>query len=173
MAATVAATKAYDLSGNVLKEDLQDMIYDISPMETVFLNTAARLSCASTTHEWLTDALTAPAKNAAVEGDAHAPVARTLPSRLKNYTLIARKDIEVTGTANAVDNAGMAKLMAYHTARAGKEIKRDMETIITSLQVASAGSTSAARTTASLLSFIKTNTNMRRAQVMHHSSGTV
>jgi len=148
MAATVAASKAYDLVGGALKEDLQDMIYDISPMETVFLNGIARLSCASTTHEWLTDALAAPTKNAAIEGDAHAPTARALPSRLKNYTQIARKDIEVTGTANAVDNAGMAKLMAYHTARAGKEIKRDMEKDLLSDEPASAGTSVSGRVSA-------------------------
>ena len=148
MPATVAASKAYDLVGGALKEDLQDMIYDISPMETVFLNGIARLSCSSTTHEWLTDALAAPAKNAAVEGDAHAPTARALPSRLKNYTQIARKDIEVTGTANAVDNAGMAKLMAYHTARAGKEIKRDMEKDLLSDEPASAGTSLSGRVSA-------------------------
>lgn len=156
MAATVGATKAYDTSGGILKEDLQDMIYDISPMDTVFLNRAARLKASSTTHEWLTDALTAAAKNAAIEGDAHSPTARTLPSRLKNYTQIARKDVEVTGTANATDNAGMAKLMAYHTARAGKEIKRDMEKDLLSDEPASAGTSVSGRVSAGAEAWIYT-----------------
>ena len=163
MAATVGATKAYDTSGGILKEDLEDMIYDISPMETVFLNGISRLKASSTTHEWLTDALTAAAKNAAVEGDAHSPTARALPARLKNYTQIARKDIEVTGTANATDNAGMAKLMAYHTARAGKEIKRDMEKDLLSDEPASAGTSVSGRVSAGAEAWIYTpnhiNTN--------------
>ena len=37
MAATVGASKAYDLAGGPLREDLRDIIYDISPMDTVFL----------------------------------------------------------------------------------------------------------------------------------------
>jgi hypothetical protein len=163
MAATVGASKAYDLSGGALREDLEDMIYDISPMDTVFLNGIARLKAASTTHEWLTDALAAAAKNAAIEGDGHSPTARALPARLKNYTQIARKDIEVTGTANAVDNAGMAKLMAYHTARAGKEIKRDMEKDLLSDEPASAGTSVSGRVSAGAEAWIYTpnhiNTN--------------
>ena len=130
MSATVAASKSYNLLGAQLgptKEDLEDMIYDISPMDTVFLSNIERGRATSTVHEWLTDSLAAATFNAAVEGDAFGATARTPPQRLKNYCQISRKDIEVTGTANAVDNAGMAKLMAYFTARAGKEIKRDME----------------------------------------------
>ena len=111
MTATVAATKAYDISGNVLKEDLRDIIYDISPMDTIFMTRAGRGTAKSTTHEWLTDTLAAVnAKNAAIEGDAFGAVARTLPSRLKNYTQIARKDFEVTGTAQKTSNAGMREL---------------------------------------------------------------
>ena len=117
-------------------------------MDTIFMTRAGRGTAKSTTHEWLTDALVAAAKNAAVEGDAHSPAARTLPSRLKNYTQISRKDIEVTGTAQAVDNAGMSKLLAYHAGRAGKEIKRDIETGALSDEPASAGTSVSGRVSA-------------------------
>lgn len=148
MAATLGSAKSYDVSGNVLREDLRDIIYDISPVETPFLNGAGRGTAKSTTHEWLTDALTAAAKNAAVEGDAFSATARTLPSRLKNYTQIAKKEFEVTGTTEATDKAGMRSLMAYHTARAAKEIKRDMEKDLLSDEPASAGASTAARVSA-------------------------
>ena len=148
MAATLGSAKSYDLSGNVLREDLRDIIYDISPMETTFLTRAGRGTAQSTTHEWLVDSLTAAAKNAAVEGDAFSATARTLPSRLKNYTQIAKKEFEVTGTAQKVNNAGMKTLMAYHTARAAKEIKRDMEKDLLSDEPASAGASTAARVSA-------------------------
>lgn len=139
MAAPVPATKAYDLAGGALREDLQDVIYDISPMDTIFLSRAGRGRAKSTTHEWLVDSLTAAAANAAIEGDDHSGTARGLPSRLKNYTQISRKDIVVTGTARAVDNAGMREILAYHVARAGKEIKRDMEYSMLNNSPASAG----------------------------------
>ena len=153
-APTVAASKSYDLSGGVLREDLQDIIYDISPMDTWFLSNAGRGKAKSTTHEWLTDTLTAAAKNARVEGDGFSAVARTLPSRLKNYTQIAKKEFEVTGTTQAVDNAGMRELLAYHTARAGKELKRDMEKDLLSDEPASAGSSTAARVSAGMEAWI-------------------
>lgn len=148
MAATVNATKVYDLSGGPLREDLRDIIYDISPMDTVFMTKAGRGTCKSTTHEWQTDALTAAAKNANIEGDAFSAQARTLPSRLKNYTQIARKEFEVTGTAQKVDNAGFREMLAYHSARAGKEIKRDMEKDLLSDEPASAGASTSPRVSA-------------------------
>jgi hypothetical protein len=124
------------------------IIYDISPVETPFMNGIGRGTCRSTTHEWLSDALDNPTKNAAVEGDAFSATARTLPSRLKNYTQIAKKEFEVTGTTEAADLAGMKSLMAYHTARAGKALKRDMEQDLLSDEPASAGSSTAARVSA-------------------------
>ena len=156
MAAPVNASKAYDLAGGALKEDLQDMIYDISPMETIFLTRAARMKASSTTHEWLTDKLTAAAHNAAIEGDDFSAQARTLPTRLKNYTQISKKEYAVTGTAQAVDNAGMAKLKAYHAARAAKELKRDMEISMLGINAASAGTSVSARVSGSVSNWITT-----------------
>lgn len=161
MAATVNASKAYDLSGGALREDLGDIIYDISPMETIFMTRAGRGTAKSTTHEWLTDALAAPAANAQIEGDAFSANARTLPSRLKNYTQISTKAIEVTGTAEEVDNAGMRSLMAYHTARAGKEIKRDMETAMLGNNPASAGTSTSPRVSAGVPNWLYTNNHIK------------
>jgi hypothetical protein len=154
MTATVAANKSFDLSGGALREDLRDIIYDISPMDTIFLTRATRSSAASTTHEWLTDTLTAAASNAQIEGDAFAAAARTLPTRLKNYTQISRKDFEVTGTAEKINKAGMRGLMAYHTARAAKELKRDIETDLLSVNYATAGSSLSARVAAGVQTWI-------------------
>ena len=139
MAAPVPATKSYDLSGNALREDLQDIIYDISPMDTIFMMRAGRGTCGSTVHEWQTDALAAAAANAAIEGDDHSAVARALPSRLKNYTQISRKDIVVTGTSRKLNTAGFKEILGFHVARASKEIKRDMEFGMLSASRASAG----------------------------------
>ncbi len=154
MAATVLASKVYDLAGGALREDLGDVIYDISPQDTAFMNMAGRGTAKSTTHEWLTDSLTAAAHNAEIEGNAFSAQARTLPTRLKNYTQISRKEYEVTGTAQKVDNAGMRELMAYHRARAGKEIKRDVETSCLGHNAASAGTSTSARVSGSVSPWI-------------------
>jgi hypothetical protein len=145
MTAPTGATKSYDQSGNVLRENLRDIIYDISPMDTIFLTNSGRGTAKSTTHEWQTDALVAAAANKAIEGDDFSANTRTQPSRLKNYTQISRKDIQVTGTSRAIDAAGFADQMAYHTARASKEIKRDMEYEMLNNNPASAGTSPSPR----------------------------
>jgi Family of unknown function (DUF5309) len=169
MAAPVPATKSYDLSGGALREDLQDIIYDISPMDTKFISTAGRGTAQSTTHEWLVDALAAATNNAAIEGDDHSAVARSLPSRLKNYTQISREDIVVTGTSRALNNAGMREILAYHTARAGREIKRDMEYGVLNNNPATAGSSVSARVSASVPNWIYSGQHYKAT----NSSGTL
>jgi hypothetical protein len=155
MAATVLSSKAYDLAGGALREDLSDIIYDISPMDTVCFSRFSRGTAKSTTHEWLTDSLTAASStNAFIEGDAYSAQSRALPSRLKNYTQISRKEFAVTGTAQKVDNAGMRELMAYHTARAGKEIKRDIESAILGNNPASAGTSTSPRVSGGIANWI-------------------
>ena len=161
MAATVAATKVFDLSGGALKEDLEDIVYDISPMDTIFMTRASRSTVRSTTHEWLTDSLTSATKNAQIEGDAFTAVARVLPSRLKNYTQISKKDYEVTGTSRAVDTAGMKEILAYHTARAAKELKRDMEVSMLGAYQGTAGSSVLARTSSAVETWIHTNNHIK------------
>lgn len=150
MTAPVAATKSYDLSGNALRESLADVIYDISPMDTTFLSGAGRGTIDSTLHEWQTDALAAAALNAKLEGDDFSGVARTLPSRLKNYAQISRKDIVVSGTSKKLNLAGIREIMAYHVMRVGKELKRDIEHTLLNTQAATAGSSVSARASASV-----------------------
>ena len=161
MAIPAAASKAYDVSGGALREDLEDIVYDISPMDTWFLTNAKRSKCKSTTHEWLTDSMAAAAANSAIEGDTFSTQARNLPSRLKNYTNISKKEFEVTGTVRAVDNAGMSELFAYHTARAGKELKRDMETTLLANSPASAGSSVTARISGGVPNWLYTNNHIK------------
>lgn len=154
MAATVKAAKSYDLSGGALREDLQDMIYDISPQDTYCLTSFGRGTARSTTHEWLTDVLGAAGANVGVEGDAFSAQTRNLPSRLKNYTQISKKEFEVTGTAQKINTAGMRELMAYHTARAAKEIKRDIEYSLLNNNPASAGTSTSGRVSAGIANWV-------------------
>jgi hypothetical protein len=55
MAATVAASKSYDLSGGALREDLESIIWDISPNDTYMISNVSKVAVKSTVHEWLTD----------------------------------------------------------------------------------------------------------------------
>lgn len=143
------------------REDLSDVIYDISPTETPLMNTLARGKASAVFYEWQTDSLTAAnVNNAAVEG-ADASSATLSPTiRLGNYTQIVQKTIQVSGTLDTVNKAGRKSEKAYQLARASSELKRDIETILLSNQASSAGDSSTARKLGSVLSWLKTNTSV-------------
>lgn len=142
------------------REDLTDVIYDISPTETPLLNTLARTKATAVFHEWQTDTLAAATTgNAAVEGADATSATLSPTTRLGNYTQIVQKTIQVSNTLEAVNKAGRKSEKAYQLARASSELKRDIETILLSNQARSAGNSTTARRMASMLSWIKTNTD--------------
>ena len=142
------------------REDLIDVIYQISPTETPIMSTLARTRATAVFHEWQTDSLaSATTANAAVEG-ADATSATLSPTvRLGNYTQIVQKTIQVSGTLETVNKAGRRSEKAYQLSKASAELKRDMETIITANQGRDAGSSSTARKLGAILSWLKTNTS--------------
>ena len=144
------------------REDLSDVIYDISPQDTPIMSSIGKTKATAVYHEWQTDALAAATTaNAAVEG-ADATAATLSPTtRIGNYTQIVQKTVMISGTLEAVDKAGRKSEKAYQLAKASAEIKRDIEATITANQGRDAGDGSTARKMASLLSWIKTNTNKR------------
>lgn len=143
------------------REDLTDIIYDISPTETPFMSSIGKTKATAVYHEWQTDSLAAATTaNAAVEG-ADATSATLSPTvRLGNYTQIIQKTVQVSGTLDAVNKAGRKSEKAYQLAKASAEIKRDLETILMANQGRSAGTSTVARKLGSLLSWIKTNSDV-------------
>ena len=136
---------------NSIREDLADVIYNISPTETPFMSNASKGTATNTLHEWQTDSLASVAVNAQVEGDDYAGEARSATSRLTNYTQISSKSVTISGTDDAVDNAGMGTQIAYQLAKMGKEIKRDMENAMVGIEQAKvAGNASTARKSVSV-----------------------
>jgi len=148
----------YDAVG--AREDLSDIIYDISPQDTPIMSSIGKTKATAVYHEWQTDSLASVnTGNALVEG-ADADAATLSPTtRIGNYTQIVGKTVQVSGTLEAVDKAGRKSEKAYQLAKASAELKRDIEGIITANQGQSAGNSSTARKMGSLLSYIKTNTN--------------
>ena len=125
MAVPGNTVQTYDRVG--IREDLINVIYNISPTETPFMSNAGQGSAAQTTHEWQTDGLAAAGANAKIEGDDAANTATVATTRLSNFTQISNKVIGVTGTDQAVTNAGRGDELSYQLAKAGKELKRDIE----------------------------------------------
>jgi|SRR5215475_635124 len=159
MTLPVGTFTTYSAAGN--REDLSDEIYRIDPAETPFLTGIDKCKATAVLHEWQTQAL-APASslNAQLEGDDVSRDAATPTVRLGNICQISRKVPAVTGTQRSVNSAGRGDEMEYQEMLKGLELRRDMETIlIGSNQAKVTGNASTARKTASLLSWIKSNTS--------------
>ncbi len=143
------------------REDLSDVIYNISPTDTPIMSSVGKSKATAVYHEWQTDSLAAATtNNAAVEGDDATDATMSPTTRLGNYTQIVQKTIKISGTLDAVDKAGRKSEKAYQLAKASAEIKRDIETIISANQGRSAGNSSTARKMGALLSWITTNSSV-------------
>lgn len=141
-----------------LREDLSDVIYNISPTDTPFMSTIGKTKATAVYHEWQTDSLAAAAANAAVEGADASTATLSASVRVGNRTQISQKTIGITGTLEAVNKAGRKSEMAYQLAKASSEIKRDMEFTLLNNTVQSNGTAgSAARVLGGLQTWLATN----------------
>ena len=154
----------YDTTGN--REDLSDMIFDVSPSETPILSAIKKGKASNTNHEWQTDALAASASNAHIEGDdAQDADAISATSRLGNNTQILKKKCVVSGTQEkGMNHAGVKSEMAYQEAKQMKGIKLDAERAMldngSALGNAKvAGNATTAREMASLATYLTSNTS--------------
>jgi hypothetical protein len=146
----------YDHIGR--REDLGDIIYDVSPTETPYLSSIPKGKATSTKHEWLTRSLTAASgSNAVIEGDDATTDSANANVRVFNYAQISDKVARVSGTQEAVTNAGMPRTMAKEMADKMKELKRDVETSLLQNIAYNAGTDTLARVCAGLQTYIKTN----------------
>jgi hypothetical protein len=143
------------------REDLSDMIYRIDPTDTPFMTGVDKEKASAVLHEWQTQALASPdTANAQLEGDDAVTIAATPTVRLNNRTQISSKTARVSGTQQAVEHAGRDDEMAYQEMLKGLELKRDIESILVGTNQAKvAGAAATAPKTASILSWIKTNTS--------------
>ena len=144
-----------------IREDLSNVIYNISPEETPFISNVSRENVKNTYFEWQTDALdAASSSNAALEGDDISSFSAVTPTaRVGNYTQISRKDVIISGTLESVDKAGRRSELTYQLAKMGASLKRDMESSLLANQAAVAGNTTTARRTAGLPAWLTSNTD--------------
>lgn len=107
--------------------DLMDMIFNVAPTDTPFLTMCGKSTASQTLHEWQTDTLASPAENSALEGADTTVFSESYTTELSNKTQILKKAINVSGTAQAVKQAGVSKQYAYQMALRTKELKKDVE----------------------------------------------
>ncbi len=146
---------------NGLREDLADVIFNISPEDTPFISGCSRGVAKGVLHEWQTDSLAAATTaNAHLEGDDitdYGSISSTV--RVGNYSQISRKLVLISGTLEAVDKAGRKSELAYQIAKKGSELKRDMETIALANLGGNAGGPTTARQMATIGAWLKSNTS--------------
>ena len=147
----------YDAKG--IREDLSDLIADISPTQTPFQSNIGTREAENSYFEWQTDSLSAASATPVVEGqDLSSFTAVTPTVRLGNYAQINMRDFIISGTEQVVRKAGRQSEVGYQAAKAAKELKRDIETACLLNGVgANAGATATARVTAGFPGWLKTN----------------
>ena len=150
------AFETYNQAGN--REDLLDIIVNISPTETPMLSGFGKGKASGTLHEWMTDSLAAGSDGKVAEGAVFTAVALAARTRVGNYCQINRRSFEVSDTLDAVDKAGVkGGEYEYQLAKALKIMATDMEVDIVSGTSASGASAGTARNARGVLSFIATN----------------
>lgn len=146
------------LKGN--REDLIDKIFNTSPTETPITSSIGRTTATSTFHEWQRDALaTADADNAMIDGDDATLQAQTPTDRVGNYLQIFSKVLGTSRRANLIKKAGRGSEQAYLRAKAMLELKRDIEKMVVSNNLAVASTASVAGKSAGLGAQLYLNTS--------------
>jgi hypothetical protein len=149
----------YEAVGN--REDLSDEIFRIDPTDTPFFTMCEKVKASAVNHEWQTQALdNRDTGNAVLEGD-DATTDATVPTvRLGNICQISDKVARVSGTQQAVEHAGRGDELGYQKMLKGLALKLDIDAILCGTnQGKMVGDDSTARKTASVLSWLKTNTS--------------
>ena len=146
-------------------EDVQDVIYDISPVDNPVASMSRTMRATGKIHQWTEDVIASAAANRAVEGAAAGSDSSTAVVEKLNYCQIMTKVAEVTGTLEAGDKYGRDSEMAYQLEKRYKELANDEELAIVGApggtrQAGTAGTASVARQMKSLHSQLDASVTM-------------
>lgn len=135
---------AYDQVGK--KEDVSDVITNISPTKTPFQTSIGSESAHNIVYQWQEDSLMAVSSSPQVEG-ANAPTATWQATVMRNNTTqIFNAVAQTSGTTDAIETYGRDKEMAYQLALRSAELKRNLEwAFIGTRQTQTAGADGTAR----------------------------
>lgn len=117
------------------REDLLDIITNISPMDTLFLSGFEKVPANNITHEWLVDSLAdfgdPDVGNADVQATPEGSDATFDPltprKRLCNLTHIIRRTFDVSDTQRDINTAGLRDEYVYQLRKATMELARFIE----------------------------------------------
>jgi hypothetical protein len=140
--------------GSNQREDLEDVIWELDPMDTWALTNLEKVKASATYHEWLSDELAAAASNLVREGDDATFATATPARRMGNYMQISAKTFIVSDTLEVVEKAGRKTETGRLGTKLLKELKRDMEFALVRNQASSLGADATARASAGIESWI-------------------
>lgn len=136
-----AGTASQQVTG--IREDLTDILTNISPTETPFLSSIGRTTANGILHEWQTITLEAAvSSNAAVEGASCTPVSGNVGTRVQNYTQIFTKNVRLSNTLLGVRTAGRSNEWELQMDIKAKSLARDMEFSLCAQSAIAAGDVS-------------------------------
>ncbi len=151
-------TNAFDTyTATADREDLSNIIYNISPMQTPFMSSIGTRNVKNVVFDWQTESLPTPSGTGQLEGFELSRAASTATARVSNVCQISYRDATVTGSQDASDAAGKRSEMAHQLAIMAKALKRDMEEALSQAGAKTTGDATTARQTGAFESWITTN----------------
>lgn len=122
------ATNAFTTYAQVgIKENVSNLISNITPDETPAYSTFKKFSVKNRLYQWQTDTLATPADNNKPEGDVAVIQTSVATTMLDNRTQISYKSMSVSDTAQAVATYGRGNEYDYQVTKRGRELKTDIE----------------------------------------------
>ena len=162
---------SFDAAG--IRESLADVIANISPEEVPLQSNIGSENVSNTYFEWQTDSLAATSTTARIDGDDVSSFDSTsATTRVGNYTHILRRTLIVADNMGAQDLAGRNDELAYQLAKRGKELRRDVEAVLTDNNAQVAGNSSTARETGGLGAWVATNESVGSGGGLTTGDGT-
>ena len=153
-------TNAFDTySASSDREDLSNIIYNISPMQTPFMSSIGKRSIRNVVFDWQTEALASPVSTGELEGFELSRAAAVATTRVSNVAMISKRDATVSGSQESSDPAGKRSEMAHQLAIMSKALKRDMEEALCQKNGKTTGNATTARKTGAFESWVKSNVN--------------
>jgi hypothetical protein len=153
-------TNAFDTySATSDREDLSNIIYNISPMQTPFMSSIGKRNINNVVFDWQTEALASPVSTGELEGFELSRSAAVATTRVSNVAMISKRDATVSGSQESSDPAGKRSEMAHQLAIMSKALKRDMEEALCQKNGKTTGNATTARKTGAFESWVKSNVN--------------
>lgn len=153
-------TNAFDTySATSDREDLSNIIYNISPMQTPFMSSIGKRNINNVVFDWQTEDLASPVSTGELEGFELSRSAAVATTRVSNVAMISKRDATVSGSQESSDPAGKRSEMAHQLAIMSKALKRDMEEALCQKNGKTTGNATTARKTGAFESWVKSNVN--------------